>query len=124
MSSANSMSIAASTNGDPIFEACSPKASPRSARIMLARDLSLGGMRIDRDPQLEVGATLRMALHDPERQSPLELDAEVLRDDGEEGWALTFQRLSSEVETQLEKLIAKLPDHGGDFGQPVRARIL
>jgi len=77
---------------------------------LVGRDLSAGGMRIERHPALALGDRLRLALHGPTLAQPLVLEAAIVRDDGEAGLALAFIGVSRETAFELEKLVACLPD--------------
>lgn len=79
-------------------------------RVLMGRDLSAGGMRVERLPGLEVGSRLRLALHGTNRSEPFLVDAKVVRDDGEEGFAMAFERVDAGLAESLEKLVACLPD--------------
>jgi hypothetical protein len=78
-------------------------------RVLIGRDLSAGGMRVDRQKDLDVGSRLRIALYDPAREAPVVVMATVLRDDGEHGLALRFDDLAPEIAQHLEQLVAALP---------------
>jgi hypothetical protein len=78
-------------------------------RVLIGRDLSAGGMRVDRQPELVVGARLRLALYDTARDMPVVVTASVLRDDGAKGVALCFDALPPEAAARLEQLVAGLP---------------
>jgi hypothetical protein len=78
-------------------------------RVLIGRDLSAGGMRVDRQKDLGVGSTLRIALYDPTRETPVVVLATVLRDDGEHGLALRFDDLAPEIAEHLEQIVAALP---------------
>lgn len=78
-------------------------------RVLIGRDLSAGGMRVDRQKDLGVGSTLRIALYDPTRETPVVVMATVLRDDGEQGLALRFDDLAPEIAEHLEQIVAALP---------------
>lgn len=77
---------------------------------LVGRDLSAGGMRIERHPALALGDRLRLALHGPTLANPLVLEAAIVRDDGEAGLALAFIGASRETAFEVEKLVACLPD--------------
>jgi len=79
------------------------------ARVLIGRDLSLGGMRVDPHPDLSPGDGLRIALHVRSGQPPLVLEAEVCRDDAERGLALRFGNLSREATSYLREMLASLP---------------
>jgi hypothetical protein len=78
-------------------------------RVLIGRDLSAGGMRVDRQKDLGVGSTLRIALYDTTRETPVVVMATVLRDDGEHGLALRFDDLAPEIAAHLEQIVAALP---------------
>lgn len=78
-------------------------------RVLIGRDLSTGGMRVDRQPELVVGARLRLALYDAAQEKPMVVTASVLRDDGPAGVALRFDDVSPESAARLERLVAGLP---------------
>jgi hypothetical protein len=78
-------------------------------RMLLGRDVSVGGMRVDSHPDLKVGARLRLALFDTAREAPLVVDAAVARDDGKGGTALHFLDVTPELAARLEALVAALP---------------
>jgi len=81
---------------------------PRT-RVLMGRDLSAGGMRVETLPHLEVGDRLRLALYGPAEAEPTVVNAEVIRDDGEAGLALRFEGLPPDQAEKLEKLVAALP---------------
>ena len=82
-----------------------------SARqVLIGRDLSAGGMRIEPCRGVSVGDHFRLALYGAGSSDPFEVSAQVIRDDGGEGLALVFQGVSEEISAALEKLVACLPD--------------
>ena len=78
--------------------------------VLIGRDLSAGGMRIERIGLLKLGDRFRVALHGPGLGDPFVVDAEITRDDGQEGFALVFDGVDPATATELEKLVACLPD--------------
>ena len=78
--------------------------------ILMGRDLSAGGMRVERLPNLEEGDRFTLAIYGPARAEPMRIQAIVCRDDGEEGLALRFENVTDETSRELEKLVAALPD--------------
>lgn len=60
------------------------------AYMLLCRDISSGGMRIDPAEGLGVGAKLDLAIQVSPREEPFLVETTVLRDDGERGLALRF----------------------------------
>lgn len=79
-------------------------------RVLMGRDLSPGGMRIERLPDLALGDRFRLALYGTNQVEPFEIMATVVRDDGENGLALAFEPLAAETARELEKLVACLPE--------------
>jgi hypothetical protein len=88
-----------------------------AARVLLGRDISRRGMRVDPSPTLGVGDRLQIAIHTPERKTPLVLQAEVARDDGERGLLLQFVELAADADSYLNQLIQPLPE----LAEPSRA---
>jgi hypothetical protein len=86
-----------------------------ATRVLLGRELSTRGMRVDEAPGLHLGDKLRLAIHSGARSEPLVLDAEVYRDDGESGLVLTFDPDESEVR-RLTQMLVHLPLLDGDTG--------
>ena len=80
-----------------------------AAHVLMGRDLSRGGMRVDPNPLLAVGMNLRLAVHAETREAPMVLNAMVVRDDGEQGLLLRFRDLSTEVTRYLDYVIHALP---------------
>jgi hypothetical protein len=78
--------------------------------VFLGRDLSPGGMRVEAVSDLRVGDHFRLALHGPGPTEPLVVRAEVVRDDGRDGFALAFCELDDAASREIEKLVACLPD--------------
>ena len=81
-----------------------------AARVLLGRDISRSGMRVDASSSLELGDELKLAIHAPGSKTPLVLRAMVMRDDGEHGQILQFALLSPEAESYLEAMIQPLPE--------------
>jgi c-di-GMP-binding flagellar brake protein YcgR len=80
-----------------------------ATRVLMGRDISLGGMRVDSNPLLSVGDALRLAIHVNGLDVPLIVDAEVHRNDGEHGVALRFLELSSDARRYLGNAVEELP---------------
>jgi hypothetical protein len=78
--------------------------------VLIGRDLSANGMRIERIGLLRLGDRFRVALHGPGPGEPFVVHAEITRDDGDDGFALVFDDVDSATATELEKLVACLPD--------------
>jgi hypothetical protein len=94
------------------FETSLLAEAPSGPRVLIGRDLSSAGMRIERVDGLEQGDRFRLALHGPGLLEPLLVEADVARDDGPAGLALVFRDLEPESRRALDKLAACLPDVG------------
>lgn len=79
------------------------------ARVIAGRDLSLGGMRVERHPDLAVGDEVKLALYGRPGRPALLVRAVVARDAGRRGWVLQFRGLSGAVVAQLGDLVDSLP---------------
>jgi hypothetical protein len=86
-----------------------PAFGKRALRVLVGRDLSVGGMRIDPLPGLELGDRLHLAIYGDAGESPFLVWATVTRDDGESGMALAFDPLDQEIGNRLECLVGSLP---------------
>ncbi len=78
----------------------------QAARVVVGRDLCLGGMRIAANPDVAIGDVLRLALHAGSEMEPLVLLAGVERNDGEDGLVLAFSSLTGPQRERLEKILA------------------
>jgi hypothetical protein len=83
--------------------------SDEAARVLIGRDLSIGGMRIDPTPGLALGDRLKVAVHVRPDGQPLVVSAEITRDDGPDGMALRFVDLSSAAQRYLGEMVAAVP---------------
>jgi PilZ domain len=79
-----------------------------ATRVLMGRDISIGGMRVDPNPLLVIGASLRLAIHVHGLEVPLVVTAEVQRVD-EEAAALRFVELSSDARRFLSTTVGQLP---------------
>jgi hypothetical protein len=124
----------ASARKTPVAAAASPKNRRKSPRasfrgqisslgeeanlVLMGRDLSVGGMRVEPHPELEMGKTLQLAIYGAPREEPFLVQARVVRNDGEEGVGLSFEQIEGGVAARLESLVAGLPSveslHGGE----------
>lgn len=80
-----------------------------AARVLIGRDLSTSGIRVEPTPGLAVGDPLRLALHVRADGQPLVLTARVVRDDGDAGLALQFVEVGEAAGLCLQELLAALP---------------
>lgn len=91
------------------FETTVTDLTREASRALVGRDISLGGMRIDAHPELKVGDLLTLAVYGNTDGPPLEVKAEVARDDGEEGLGLVFRDVSQDGAKKLEALVLAMP---------------
>ena len=89
----------------------SPVPAHRAGRgkVLMARDLSGLGMRIEPMPCLDLGQQAQLVLHGPGLIEALRVSARVVRDDGPDGMVLAFEALSSNQLQRLNELVAGLP---------------
>ena len=80
-----------------------------AARVLIGRDISLQGMRVDPHPNVSVGDELQIALHVRAREKPLVIRAHVTRDDAEQGLVLRFADLSQSNQAYLRRMVNFLP---------------
>jgi hypothetical protein len=83
--------------------------SQAATRILVGRDLSSGGMRVDPDPSLEQGQRLQLAIYGWADEAPLMVGASVARNDGTHGVGLEFDLSEPGLCDRLERLISTLP---------------
>jgi len=83
--------------------------SDEAARVLIGRDLSIGGMRIDPIPEFAMGDRLKVAVHVRADGQPLVVSAEIARDDGPHGMALRFVDLSPAARACLGEMVGALP---------------
>jgi hypothetical protein len=93
----------------PTVPCPAPPLAEQAARVLLGRDVSLGGMRIERDPSLRPGRDVRLALHVSELDAPLVVTARVHRDEGARGMVLRFHALTPEQSRHLRALVDATP---------------
>ena len=77
--------------------------------MILCRDISIGGMRIEPVEGLEVGAKLGLAIQISAREEPVMVEAAVVRNDGEAGLALRFDWIGDDSKRRVERLLTTLP---------------
>ena len=105
----------------PVPEAAQPVAPPSPApprqselareadRVLMGREISISGMRVDPSPLLGLGNDVRLAIHASAGEPPLVLTAKVHRDDGDEGLVLRFHGLDDAATRRLNAVIGELP---------------
>ena len=78
-------------------------------RVLMGRDLSTRGMRIEPHSGLELGDRIHLAIYGDAEEPPALVWAAIRRDDGDGGLVAIFDPLPREIEQALEGWIAKLP---------------
>jgi c-di-GMP-binding flagellar brake protein YcgR len=91
------------------FPAKVPAFGSRALRVLVGRDLSTGGMRVEANPNLSIGDRLHLAIYGTPNDEALLIWATVERDDGERGLELTFDELHEVTQKQLERIVVSLP---------------
>ncbi len=80
-----------------------------ATRVLIGRDLSAGGMRVESGAPLRVGERVRLALHAGGDEPPLVVSAVVMRDDGESGFVLRFTQMNEAARGYLARTLSSLP---------------
>lgn len=86
-----------------------PAFGERALRVLVGRDLSVGGMRVLPQPELWVGDRLQLAVYGAIGESPMLIWGRVDRSDGDHGVVILFEPLDPATQRRLEKLVASLP---------------
>ncbi|TFG91782.1 MAG: PilZ domain-containing protein [Myxococcales bacterium] len=86
-----------------------PAFGERAMRVLVARDLSVGGMRVEYLNGLGVGDRLHLAIYGSAAGEPTLVWGTVARDDGHEGIGLVFDDVSDETAERIEKVLVDLP---------------
>jgi len=92
--------------------------------VLMGANLSPRGMRIDPEPRLAVGETLKLDLYGQGDVPPLRLDARVARDDGERGLYLEFIDPWPGAPALIERLIKTLPVVARGEGEMVISEVV
>ena len=79
-----------------------------ASRVLVGRDISVGGMQVDPQPGLVPGAEMDLAIYGAAREEPFIVHARVVRASGE-SVALEFDKLPPQVASRLEALVGNLP---------------
>jgi hypothetical protein len=86
-----------------------PAFGKRALRVLVGRDLSVGGMRIEPLPGLRKGDRLHLAIYGEAGEAPFLVWGTVTRDDGAAGMAISFDPLDAAIGERLERLVGSLP---------------
>ena len=90
------------------FEGEVARLDDEAQSVLLGRDLSVGGMRIEYHPRVQVGDLLELAVYASPREEPVIVKARVAHDAGD-GLGITFEGMAADVGARLEKMVARLP---------------
>ena len=80
------------------------------SRVLLARDLSGCGMRVEPNDKLQPRERLRLAVPVGDRSDVIFIEAHVERDDGPAGMALLFDWMEPDAQQRLDEVVASLPE--------------
>jgi c-di-GMP-binding flagellar brake protein YcgR len=80
-----------------------------ATRVLMGRDISVGGMRVNPNPLLRLGDDFQLAIHVANADAPLIVKAKVHRDDAERGVVLRFHEMSSDATRVLNEFLDKMP---------------
>jgi len=96
-----------------------PRLDDEADSVLLGRDLSVGGMRVEYHPNLQIGDVLELAVYGLPREEPIVVKARVAQDSGN-GLGLAFDAVDPAVQARLERLVTRLPSveslQGGEVG--------
>ena len=91
------------------FAAKVPAFGSSALRVLVGRDLSIGGMRVEANPNISIGDRLHLAIYGSPDDEPLLIWATAERDDGERGLELAFDELHEVIQKRLERIVVSLP---------------
>jgi len=86
-----------------------PAFGTRALRVLVGRDISVGGMQIESNPDLEIGDRLHLAIYGEASEEPFLVWGTILRSDGKGGTAVAFDPVHPSIAKRLEALVAGLP---------------
>ena len=84
-------------------------ASSQILHVLVSRDMTVDGMRVEPHPSLAIGHQMDIALYEDSDDEPLILAAVVERDDGRLGWWLRFVGITPEVNQRLTQALDRFP---------------
>ncbi len=91
------------------YSAMVPAFGTRALRVLVGRDLSVGGMRIEYNSSLELGDRLHLAIYGSPGDEPILVWGTLNRDDRERGMGIEFDEIHPIAAEQLEKMVGSLP---------------
>ena len=96
-------------HGRAVFGREVVKLDDEASSVLLGRDISIGGMRIESTTNLGLGDQLRLAIYGGPREDPFIVRATVVRQETTTSYGLKFDGLKPAVASRLESLVARLP---------------
>lgn len=86
-----------------------PAFGERALRVLVGRDLSVNGMRVQPHPDLWIGDHLQLAIYGEAGEAPMLIWGRVDRSDGDRGVLILFDPQDPRTQARLERLVASLP---------------
>jgi PilZ domain-containing protein len=86
-----------------------PAFGERALRVLVGRDLSVDGMRVQPQPEIWIGDHLQLAIYGEAGDQPMLIWGRVERSDGRRGVLIRFDPLDPQTQARLERLVATLP---------------
>jgi len=86
-----------------------PAFGERALRVLVGRDLSAGGMRVERHSDLWLGDHLQLAIYGEAGEAPMLIWGRVDRSDGANGLVIRFDPIDEPAQARLERLVSNLP---------------
>ncbi len=86
-----------------------PAFGNRALRVLVGRDLSVGGMRIQPHSELALGDRLHLAIYGEAGEEPLLVWGRVDRNDDEGGSVIVFDPVDGAIAARLERIVSGLP---------------
>lgn len=77
--------------------------------VLMGRDISLGGMRVEPHVDLVPDSSVQLAIYGDSREEPLVVSARIRRDDGSAGIYLSFTDLDEVGAARIEAMVGRLP---------------
>jgi hypothetical protein len=92
-----------------VYSQTIPAFGERALRVLVGRDLSVTGMRVERHTDLWLGDHLQLAIYGEAGVEPMLIWGHVERSDGDNGLLIRFDPLDEATQARLERLVSSLP---------------
>jgi hypothetical protein len=96
------------TDRRAVYDRKVPAFGDKALSVLMGRDLSLSGMRVQEMDDVKIGDRMHLAVYGDAKE-PLLIWATAKRDDRDDGLLLAFDPLPPETARQLEKIVGRLP---------------